>query len=340
MKTLITATLGLVLTASTGYADDLAGYDKFTFDAPHRAEIMAASIWYPAGRKTYQGMVGENAIFKGSKAYVGAAIADGTFPLLILSHGSGGNMDTISWLSSGLAQNGIMILAMNHPGSTSGDSSPRRSIKVWERARDLTALLDAFLADDPLARNVDQNRIYSLGFSLGGLTALHLAGLRTDKQAYVNYCDTFGEAAQDCLFFKKGGVEFDALPKSEFNSVLRDERISAAIAIEPGMSYAFQQETVEGNELPIQLINFGDKNSRWKAIDMGPNGSDLGAKLANATYVEIKPGSHFSFLAECKPGAEKLLKAEGEDPICSDPAGTDRADLHKAVIETIIGFVE
>lgn len=340
MKPLITAALGLVLTTSTGNAADLAGYDKFTFEAPHRAEKIAASIWYPAGRKTYQGLVGDNAIFKGSRAYIGAAIAYGNYPLLVLSHGSGGNMDTISWLSSGLAQEGMMILAVNHPGSTSGDSSPRRSIKVWERARDLTALLDAFLANDPVAKNVDQDRIYSMGFSLGGLTALHLAGLRTDKQAYVNYCDTYGEAAQDCLFFKKGGVDFEELPESEFNSVLRDDRISAAIAIEPGMSYAFQTETVEGNKMPIQLINFGDKDSRWKAIDMGPNGSDFGAKLSNATYVEIEQGSHFSFLAECKSGADKLLQAEGEDPICSDPAGTDRSKLHKVVIETIAAFVE
>ncbi|WP_306258689.1 alpha/beta fold hydrolase [Pararhizobium sp. IMCC21322] len=340
MKTLITAALGLVLSASTGTTADLAGYDKFTFEAPHRAEKISASIWYPAGRKTYQGLVGDNAIFKGSRAYIGAAIAEGNYPLLILSHGSGGNMDTISWLSSGLAQKGMMILAVNHPGSTSGDSSPRRSIKVWERARDLTALLDAFLANDPLAKNVDRDRIYSMGFSLGGLTALHLAGLRTDKQAYVNYCDRFGEAAQDCLFFKKGGVDFEALPQADFNSVLRDDRVSAAIAIEPGMSYAFQKETVEGNQLPIQLINFGDNDSRWKAIDMGPNGSNLGEKLANATYVEIEQGSHFSFLAECKPDAEKLLKAESEDPICSDPAGTDRAKLHKVVIETIAEFIK
>lgn len=340
MKTYITAALSLFLTISNSQAADLAGYDKFTFEAPHRTEKIAASIWYPTGRKTYQGLVGDNAVFKGNRAFIGAAIADGNYPLLVLSHGSGGNMDTISWLSSGLAQKGMIILAVNHPGSTSGDSSPRRSIKVWERAADLTALLDAFLPNDPLANSVDQDRIYSMGFSLGGLTALHLAGLRTDKQAYVDYCETFGEAAQDCLFFKKGGVDFDALPEAKFNAALRDDRISAAIVIEPGMSYAFQKETVEGNTLPIQLINFGDKNGRWKAVDMGPQGSNLGARLSNANYVEIEQGSHFSFLAVCKPGAEELLQLEGEDPICNDPAGTDRAGLHQMVIDTIAEFVE
>ena len=340
MNTYITAALGLLLSANTSQAADLAGYDKFTIDAPHRAAKIAASIWYPVGRKTYAGLVGDNAVFKGSKAFIGASIAEGNYPLLVLSHGSGGNMDTISWLSSGLAEKGMMILAVNHPGSTSGDSSPRRSIKVWDRAEDLTIALDAFLSTDPLADNVDQDRIYSMGFSLGGLTALHLAGLRTDKQAYSNYCQTFGESAQDCLFFKKGGVDFDRLPEADFNVDLRDERISGAIAIEPGMTYAFQEETVENNQLPIQLINFGDENSRWKAIDMGSNGSNFGARLPNANYVEITPGSHFSFLAECKSGAEELLVAEGEDSICDDPEGTNRAELHQTVIETIAAFLK
>lgn len=340
MKLYITAALSLFLAASTSEASELAGYDKFTIEASHRAEKIAASIWYPAGRKTYQGLVGDNAIFKGSKAYIGAAIADGNYPLVILSHGSGGNMDTISWLSSGLAQKGMMILAVNHPGSTTGDSSPRRSIEVWERADDVKALLDSFLSHNPLADQVDQDRIYAMGFSLGGLTALHLAGLRTEKQAYVNYCDRFGETVRDCLFFKKGGVDFDRISETKFNADMGDDRISAAIAIEPGMSYAFQAETVEGNDLPIQLINFGDENSRWKAIDLGPNGSDLAARLSNAHYVEFEQGSHFSFLAECKPGAENLLKAEGEDPICDDPAGTDRAALHQLVVESIAEFVD
>lgn len=333
--------LSLVFGAETGASAEelLPGYDKMRIEAPHRGQSIDASIWYPAGRKTYKGLVGDNPVFRGTEALIGAAPADGRYPLIVLSHGSGGNMDTIGWLSAGLVKAGFMVLAVNHPGSTSGDSSPRRSIRLWERAPDLTAALDAFLAGDPLARLVDTDRIIAAGFSLGGVTALQLGGLRTDKQAYADYCDRHGDAAQDCLFFAKGGVDIAALPLDKFNAELTDPRISAVVAIEPGMSYAFDQDSMAANRLPVLLINFGERASRWPTADMSPLGSDFAARLPKADYIEIAPGAHYTFLAECKPGARQLLEQEGEDPICDDPAGTDRADVHNRVIAAIAGFL-
>jgi hypothetical protein len=35
-----------------------------------------------------------------------------------------------------------------------------------------------------------------------------------------------------------------------------------------------------------------------------------------------------------------LLEAEGEDPICEDPAGTDRARLHQKVIDAVAAFLK
>ncbi len=123
----------LLTLASTPFASaedrgELAGYDRFAIQSAHRAERISASLWYPVGSKTYRGLIGDNALFKGTYAYVGAGLAKGHHPLILLSHGSGGNMDAISWLSSGLALKGAMVLAVDHPGSRSGDSSPRRSI--------------------------------------------------------------------------------------------------------------------------------------------------------------------------------------------------------------------
>src|SRR5919201_3965908 len=106
--------IGLISGAA---ADPIAGYDRFEIAAPHRAAPIAGSVWYPVGTPTYRGLIGDNAVFEGTPAYVGAAIADGRFPLVLLSHGSGGNMDNLSWLSSRLALRGAMVLAVNHPGS-------------------------------------------------------------------------------------------------------------------------------------------------------------------------------------------------------------------------------
>lgn len=315
----------------------IAGYDRLEIDAPHRARPLDASLWYPAGRRTYRGLIGDNAVFKGTSGLVGAAIAEGRFPLVVLSHGSGGNMDAIAWISSGLALRGAMVLAVNHPGSTSGDSSPRRSLRLDERAADLTSALDHLLAAPEFARHVDAAHITSLGFSLGGTTALGLAGARWDREAYRAYCARMGELAEDCVFFARGGVDFAALPEG-FAADMRDPRISAAIAVDPGMSHAITEASADTLSMPVLLISLGEKHL-WKAADVGPSGSNLAGRLANARRVVVKPAHHFTFLAECKPEGAAVLAAEEDDPVCNDPEGTDRARVHAEIIDRSAEFM-
>ena len=37
----------------------------------------------------------------------------------------------------------------------------------------------------------------------------------------------------------------------------------------------------------------------------------------------------------CKPDGAAILEAERDDPVCTDPAWTDRADVHGAIIDAI-----
>lgn len=175
MKSFILAALTSLL-VHTAQAGGLPGYDRLDVRSQHRAYPIAASVWYPMGSATYVSRVGDNPIFKGTPVMLGAGLATGKHPLVLFSHGSGGNMDSMGWLSGALAQRGAMVLAVNHPGSTSGDSSPRRSTQMTTRAQDLSAALDALLADPAFAGYVDPARIYAVGFSLGGATALNLGG--------------------------------------------------------------------------------------------------------------------------------------------------------------------
>ena len=70
------------------------------------------------------------------------------------------------WLSSRLAARGAIVLAVNHPGTTSGDSSPRRTTRLAPRAADLGAALEAVLGDPQFAPHIDRERISAVGFSL------------------------------------------------------------------------------------------------------------------------------------------------------------------------------
>ena len=328
---LSTAVLG-VLFCTQGFADPLPGYDRFDVKSAHRAAPIAASVWYPAGTRTYRGIIGENAIFEGTSALVGAGVAEGPHPLVLMSHGSGGTMDGLGWLASGLVTEGAMVLAVNHPGSTSGDSSPRRSVRLGERARDLSAALDALLADPAFASYIDQSNITAIGFSLGGATALNLGGLRFDPDGYADYCAAMPDQA-DCVFLARGDVDFSALPE-DFGADAKDPRVAATVAIDPGFTYVATEDSIAATTTPVTVINLGTVN-RMDAVDVSPEGSDLIARLPNARLEVIAPAHHFTFLAECKPGGAQLLAEEQDDPVCTDPEGVDRAGVHEAIIAAV-----
>ncbi|WP_420004832.1 alpha/beta hydrolase family protein [Arenibacterium sp. LLYu02] len=312
-------------------AEMLPGYDRFDLSAAHRARPIAASIWYPAANPTYRAPIGDGPIFDPTFAFVGPAVAEGAHPLVLLSHGSGGNADSLGWLTSGLVAQGAIVLAVNHQGSTSGDSSPRRSVDLQARAQDLSAALDLVLADPAFAPFVDPEQIGVVGFSLGGATALGLAGVRFEGAVQDENC-TNGPEAADCVFFRLGGVRFADYPG--YDADMRDPRITRAAIIDPGFGGSARPDSLPEALAGITLINLGGAD-RLKAADVAAQGNNLAQSLPDASYVEIAPANHFTFLATCKPGAAEMLAAEREDPICSDPEGADRAEVHGALIEAI-----
>lgn len=313
-------------------AEDLSGYEQMTVFPPDRALPVAASLWYPAGVRSYRGVVGDNPVFHGTSVWMGARIAEGQYPLFVFSHGSGGNMDNSAWLFSALVEKGAMVLAVNHPGSTSGDSSPRASLYLDRRAGDISAALDALLSDPVLGLHVDRSRITALGFSLGGATVLNLGGLRFDWEVYRDYC-LANPKATDCGFLAKGNVDLDHLPEG-FSADGRDDRIGHVIAIDPAFTYTATAASVEAVTVPVSFINLGDRD-RLKTGDVSENGSNLANRLADADYQVVAPSYHITFLGLCKSGGAELLAEEQDDPVCTDPDGVDRADTHERIIKAV-----
>lgn len=337
MKHLLSATILTLLLAGPALADPNVGFDRFDFRADHRSGPIAGGLWYPVGRATYAGLVGESMIFQPVEAYVGAAFPEGDLPLIVVSHGSGSSIDGTAWLSAALAERGAIVVVMNHPGTTTGDSSPRRTARLAERAADMGAALDHVLSDPEIAQHIDRERITALGFSLGGSTVMGLAGLRLDPDAYRAYCERFGETAQDCLFLMRGGVDFDNLPP-EFSAGMSDPRFTSIVAVDPGYTYAAIPESAAEIDVPVQIVSLGD-DFPWFATDVRTQGSGLIDMLPNVEHAVIPNAWHYSFLPTCKPNAAQLLIEEGEDPICDDPEDWDRGAAHAASVEAIAQFL-
>lgn len=334
--TLLTTLIGLTF-ACPAIADPNVGFDRFDVRADHRSAPIASAIWSPVGRPTYAVPVGESIVFEGTQAYIGAALPDAEMPLIVISHGSGSSIDGTAWLASGLAERGALVLVMNHPGTTSGDSSPRRTVRLSERAADLSAALDHLLADPYFADRINTDQITALGFSLGGSTVLGIGGLRLDPATYSTYCETSGDAAQDCLFLSRGGVDFDSLP-SEFSADMADDRFTRIVAVDPGFTYAAMPDSAAEVDVPVLLLTLGD-TFPWFAVDVRTEGSGLVDLLPQIEHKIIPNAHHYSFLPICTENAAQLLIEMGEDPICDDPDGWDRATVHAASIEAIARFI-
>ena len=332
-------TAAFMLTFGTAYAGEV-GVMNFTFDAPQRERLVQALVWYPAiniGRIEY---VGDNAVFKGTAANRDAMPESIKHPLIILSHGSGGNAAGLGWISERLAAEGYVVIAANHQGATSGDSTPETNVKIWEPPQDMSSMLDAISASPALQRIVDFNNITAIGFSMGGHTALALAGVKARVAAFAQFCDDHKDSP-NCIWFDrgneliKGHVDLHRLDPTQFEKNLSDKRVGRVIAIDPGVAQALDSSSLGAVTVPTLLINLGQS----EAIPLGVRAEQIAKAIPHARYETVAGANHFSFLSECKALGWAYVMMEGDDPVCTEVGARSRAEIHEEIAGKIVAFL-
>lgn len=305
------------------------------FDTRRDREI-GFHIWYPAEPGGRRVTVGGNGVFHGTPAGRGAPHVDGAHPIIMMSHGAGGNAGQFGWIAARLAAAGFVVLLPNHPGSTSGDASAAAAVRIWERPLDMTAVLDAITAAPEDFPYMDLDRIGVLGFSAGGYTALALAGARVDPERLAAFCDDGGRGMSDCDFFARFGIDLHALDLAPAAQDLRDPRIGFAVVVDPGIVETLTRESLAGIDLPMLVINLGAEDR----IPAPVHARALSEAVPGAEYRIVPDATHFSFLAECKPRGAAILIDEGEaDPLCADAGGRPRAEIHAELAGSILNFL-
>lgn len=317
-------------------AADVVGVKTLAVPSPARGRDLAVTVWYPATPGGAETRVGESRLFQGVPAFADAPRAPGRFPLILVSHGSGARIENLGWIANRLVAAGFIVAGPNHPGTTSGDSTPIATPNVWERTDDLSTLLTA-LTESPDWRNaIAERRVGVLGFSLGGTTAMELAGATADREAYARYCDTH-PAMTDCVWFAsgKGYVDGEEVPsprvdlrkidKSRFEQSNRDPRIVSAVLVDPGMARAFQPASLAAIAIPMHFINLGGPGT----VPLGVAAEELARLTPKGDHAQVDGAVHFTFLAECQADGKALLVSIGEtDRLCDDGGSRTRADMH------------
>lgn len=313
------------------------GVVERAFHDAQRDRLLNAYIWYPTTETEAVTLLDDNVVFHGFTAIMTATTMPQQHPLIVLSHGSGGNRANQGWLATELARQGAIVVAANHPGSTSRDSAPATNILAWNRPKDITFLLDSMLSDAQFGGLIDADRIGMIGHSLGGYTALAVGGGVLSVDQFIDYCKDAPDAP-DCAFYLGGGVDLTQIDRKQFEQPLRDERVDAVIAIDPAYARSFQLESLQ--DMSDVLLIAAESNGGFKTdISVESLATDL---ELHDDYIELADAHHFTFLPECKPLGYYLLmifETDGE-LLCWPEEGSQRADLQASTQQLVIDFLQ
>ncbi|MBZ9672465.1 alpha/beta hydrolase family protein [Mesorhizobium sp. ES1-3] len=326
---IIVSTLAMQEQANAG---DAVGVRHIAARSVERGSDLDVTVWYPAEPGGVAVTLGDSQLFTGTSAERDAPISLGKFPLILLSHGAGlaGTPQALSWIATPLASQGFIVAAPTHPGNGGKDRSAAETMKLWLRPADLTATLDAIEKEASFRDRVEQGKVGALGLSMGGGTALAIAGARLDPKLLAAYCDTDLLNASLCGWVRQSGVDLHTMDMRFAGRDNSDRRVRFVMAIDPAPSDVFEAGSFSGIKIPVDIVNLGQPGK----IPATADASGIAKAIPNASYATIGDASHFSMFGECKPGAPALIiSQEIGDPVCDDGAGRSRGQIHAQLIE-------
>lgn len=320
-------------------AADSVGVRQIAAPSRERGVDLDVTVWYPAQPGGTSVMLGESVFFVGTPAMRDAPISDGRFPLILLSHGAGlaGSAQALSWIAVPLARRGFVVAAPTHPGNSGAQRSAAETMKLWLRPSDIAESLNAIEEDTRFEGHLDADKVGILGLSMGGGTALAIAGGRIDPKRLAAYCDTDTLNPSLCEWVRQSGVDLHAVDLRLANRNNEDKRIRFAMAIDPAPVDTFDKGSFSQVSIPVELVNLGLSGNIPATVDA----SEIAETIPRTRYSTIADASHFSMFAECKPGASTIVESEGiDDPICTDGGGRSRNEIHAQLIEMTVAAFE
>ncbi len=279
------------------------------FDAADQAR-MPVMIFYPTTEPERQEQLGP---FELEIARDGAP-AGGAFPLVLISHGSGGAPLLYRTLARGLARLGFVVAAPEHPFNNRIDNSrANMPVLLAARPRHLRAVADWCFDRSPLTDVLVPQAYAVVGHSIGGHTALAMAGGQPTTQP---------------------GDTPDGRPIAA--PVEADPRVRAVVLLAPALVAYRSPGSLKHVRAPMLLL--------LAELDhVFPTGyADLVvratlADVPDPTRVEhrIVPGAgHFAFMSSYPPDMRQR-----SFPPSQDPPGFDRDQFQRELLLEVADFL-
>ncbi|KUG07772.1 alpha/beta hydrolase family protein [Solirubrum puertoriconensis] len=238
-----------------------------------------------------------------------APVAAGTFPLVLISHGTGSSPWVYRTLAYYLAQHGFVVGLPEHPFNNRDNNTWANTPQnLVARPRHLQLAIDALFAQPAIVASLKAEGVGIIGHSLGGYTALALAG---GSPASLPH-DTPGGQAQP------------------FDTVI-DERVKAIVLLAPATPWLMGEGALRNVHVPM-LMYSGEKDEHT------PIGHAYivlrGVPEPSRIEHQVVPNAgHYSFLSPF-PAA----RVSPAFPPSQDPPGFNRARFHEQLNAEVLAF--
>lgn len=240
-----------------------------------------------------------------------APVADGAYPLVVISHGHSGTPWAYRELAKHLALAGFVVALPAHTGNTRLDNTlAGTAANLANRPRHIALAIDAALADTTLVPHIARNGVAVIGHSIGGYTALAAAGGIAWSGPYER-------------------KDSNALPEQV--PVTPDARIKSLVLLNPA-TFWFIAGSLRPVDLPI-LLRTGEKDETTP-IGHAHKIIEGVAQPALVEHKDIPGAGHFAFMSKFPPEMTRPNFKPSQDP-----EGFDREAIQPEFFADVVEFL-
>ncbi|MBF2001313.1 MAG: alpha/beta hydrolase [Synechococcales cyanobacterium M58_A2018_015] len=188
-------------------------------------------------------------------------------PLVVISHGFGADRRFLGYLAYHLSSYGLTVVALEHPASNvawlTGDSmaasSAERSTilpatEFVDRPKDISFVLDRLSRlnqfSSTLGGKFNTQQVTVIGHSLGGYTALALAGADLSLDHLRQFCND----PNPVMLSPADLIQCNAADLPEPPEPLRDPRVAQTILLNPVMGRLFDANSLAQVKIPVLVL--------------------------------------------------------------------------------------
>lgn len=221
---------------------------------------------------------------------INATPKEGVFPLVLISHGTGGTPLVYRTLARHLARNGFIVGMPEHPFNNLNNNSWEGTVEnLTNRPRHIRMSIDWFLNSKYFARFLKPDVVALIGHSMGGYTALAAAG---------GVPTSFPHESPD--------------GQPHLIHVTPDPRIKALVLLAPASVWFKDDDALNAVDIPIlMLVGEKDQYTPYFHAQLILNGVPDKKKVQHRV---VANAGHFSFLSPFPESMKNVSFPPSQDP--------------------------